>query len=157
MIILYMFCALFLVKYSANIMQSVNIHIIKIFNKTCRWLIKILNLICTVSKCFSFEFFCFSFPFFSFFPTVKQKTAPWEVLGTWKWLHLSSMYYIHNSSRTVCNSFASSKAQFLMKWCINFNLTIAHPNEKMVKIPPVAEEISALTWNPHAENHLACK
>lgn len=63
MIILYMFCALFVAKYSANIMQSVNIHIIKIFNKTCKWLIKILNLICTFSKLLNF-FSIFLFLFF---------------------------------------------------------------------------------------------
>lgn len=68
MIILYMFCALFVVKFSANIMQSVNIHIIKIFNKTCRWLIKILDLICTFSKHFSFSFTFFRFfSFLNFF------------------------------------------------------------------------------------------
>lgn len=52
MTILYMFCALLVVKYSATIMQSVNIHVIKIFNKTCRWLIKISDLICTFPKLF---------------------------------------------------------------------------------------------------------
>lgn len=152
-----MFCALFVVKFSANIMQSVNIHIIKIFNKTCRWLIKILDLICTFSKHFSFSFTFFrffSFLNFFFFP-VKQQTPPWEVLGTWKWLRLSPMNRIQNSS--LCNSFAFPKAQFLMKWCINFSRTSAHPNDKMVKIPPVAEEISVITWNLHAENRLACK
>lgn len=62
MILLYMFCALLVVKYSSNIMQSANIHIIKILNKTCRWLIKILDLICTFSKCFQFFFFLNFFP-----------------------------------------------------------------------------------------------
>lgn len=82
MIILYMFCALFVVRYSANIMQSVNIHIIKIFNKTCRWLIKILNLICTFSKLFDF-FFYFSF-FLNFFFSPRKTANTSEVLVTWK-------------------------------------------------------------------------
>lgn len=62
MTILYMFYALFLVKYS-NIMQRVIIHIIKIVNKTCRCVIKILDLICTFFKtCFFFlKFFLFVF------------------------------------------------------------------------------------------------
>lgn len=144
------------IKYSANIMQSVNIHIIKIFNKTCRWLIKILDLICTFSKLFSFKFFLIFFLTLFFFP-VKQQTPPWEVVGTWKWLHLSLTYCIHNSSLTMCNSFAFSKAQFLMKWCGGFNPITAHPNDNVVKIPSVAEEISAPTWNPHAKNCLAWK
>lgn len=63
MTILYMFCASLLVKYSVNIMQSVNIHIIKIVNKTCRCFIKILDLICTFSKLF---FFFLNFSFFLF-------------------------------------------------------------------------------------------
>lgn len=143
MIILYMFCASSGVKYSARIMQSVNIHIIKIFNKTCRWLIKILDLICTFAKLF-FLVFLFFFFLLSPSPLVKQRTPLWEVLRPWKWLHFSSKYCIHNSSPTVCNSFAFSKAQFVMKWCVNSNLTTAHPNDNMVKISPGAEEISAL-------------
>lgn len=47
-------------SYSVNIMQSVNIHVIKIVNKTCRCFIKILDLICTFSKLFFF-FLIFSF------------------------------------------------------------------------------------------------
>lgn len=112
MIILYMFCALFVVRYSANIMQSVNIHIIKIFNKTCRWLIKILNLICTFSKLFDF-FSIFLFFFFEFFFS-PRKTANTSMrsLGDLEVTSLSPRYCIHNSSRTMCNSFAFSKARF---------------------------------------------
>lgn len=47
-------------SYSVNIMQSVNIHVIKIVNKTCRCFIKILDLVCTFSKLFFF-FLIFSF------------------------------------------------------------------------------------------------
>ena len=72
MILLFMFSALLVVKYSSNIMQSANIHIIKILNKTCRWLIKILDLICTFSKCFQFFFFFF---FLNFFPCKAANTS----------------------------------------------------------------------------------
>lgn len=51
-----------------SIMQSVNIHVIKIVNKTCRCFIKILDLICTFSKLFFFFLNFFSFFSFVFFP-----------------------------------------------------------------------------------------
>lgn len=107
MTILYMFCALFLMKYSVSIMQSVNIHVIKIVNKTCRCFIKILDLIRTFSKLFffflNFSFFlirllksfirfcfvvfCFFFAFLFFF-LVKRQTPQREAVGTREWLHL---------------------------------------------------------------------
>lgn len=93
MSILYMFCASFLIKYSVSIMQSVNIHIIKIVNKTCRCFIKILDLICTFSKLFffflNFSSFYLSFKiFYSFFFLVKWQTPSGEVVGARKRLHL---------------------------------------------------------------------
>lgn len=57
-----------------------------------------------------------------------------------------------------CTMLSFSKAQFfLMKWCVDFNLIPAHLNDRGVIIPPAAEELSALTWNLHAENSLACQ
>lgn len=61
MIVLYMFCASFMVKDSATIMQSVNIHIIKIFNKTCRLGNQNIGLNLYIFK----TFFLLRSPFFS--------------------------------------------------------------------------------------------
>lgn len=158
MTILYMCCASFMVKYSATTMQSVNIHIIKIFNKTCRWVIKILGLICTFSKLF----FVLSVFYFSLFlPPIpaKQRTAPWKVLKAREWLSLWSMccpWPQFFAGIAQCFLFLRHNF-FLMKWCVDFNLIPAHLNDRGVIIPPAAEELSALTWNLHAENSLACQ
>lgn len=105
MTILYMFCASFMVKYSATTMQSVNIHIIKIFNKTCRWVIKILGLICTFSKLFFSVLSVFYFSLFLSPTPAKQRTAPRKVLKARESLSLSSMCCDHNSLLAMHNTF----------------------------------------------------
>lgn len=140
MTILYMFCASFLIKYSVNIMQSVNIHVIKIVNKTCRCFIKILDLICTFSKLFFFFliFFFFlcllkSFIFFSCKAanTSERSHETWEVTSFPSGVPNLPL-------TTMCNSFAFSKAQFLMKWCVNFSPITTRPNGKVVNMLPTA-------------------
>lgn len=87
MIVLYTFCASLMVKYSATIMQSVNIHIIKIFNKTCRRVIKILGLICTCSKRFPVAF---SISLFSLFLAPCETETAYSLMRSLKNLEVTS-------------------------------------------------------------------
>lgn len=157
-----MTCASFPIKYSVSIMQSVNIHIIKIVNKTCRCFIKILDLICTFSKLFFF--FLSFFPFFIcllkslihfFFPPCKAANTSERSRGN-KGATSSPLGVLNLPFITVCNSFAFSKAQFLVKWCVNFNPVTARPNDRVASGPPLAG-MSAPLRNPHAKNRLAWK
>lgn len=163
MTILYMvFCASFLIKYSVSIMQSVNIHVIKIVNKTCRCFIKILDLICTFSKLvffflnFSF-FFNLSFKIFHsfFFSLVKQQTPPREAVGTRERLHLPLVFRICRSS-LCATALHFLRHNYLVKWCVNLNPVTARPNDKVASGPPLAG-MSAPIRNPHAKNRLAWK
>lgn len=144
MIILYMWCALFVVKYFVTSMQSVNIHITKIFNKTCRWLFKILGLICTFSKLFSF-YFLFIFKMSFFFLFCKTADTSMRILRN---LEVTSFLYnvlhpelIIDYVQQLC---IFLRHVFLMKWCLNAHLTPTYPNDKMVRLSPVAEEIFVL-------------
>lgn len=156
-----MFCASLLIKYSVSIMRSVNITFIKIVTKTCRCFIKILDLICTFSKLFffflnfSFFFICLLKSFIHFFPPHKAANTSERSRGNQG--VTSSPFGVPNLPFvTVCNSFAFSKAQFLVKWYVNFNPVTARPNDKVASGPPLAE-MSAPIRNPHAKNRLAWK
>lgn len=64
------------------------------------------------------------FPFcllksFIYFSPVKQQTPRWEVVVTWKWLHLSSVFCIHNSS-LCATALHFSKAQFFNEMMCEF-------------------------------------
>lgn len=157
-----MTCASFPIKYSVSIMQSVNIHVIKIVNKTCRCFIKILDLICTFSKLFFFFLSFFSFFYLSFkifysffFPPCKAANTSERSRGN-KGATSSPLGVPNLPFITVCNSFAFSKAQFLVKWCVNFNPVTARPNDRVASGPPLAG-MSAPLRNPHAKNRLAWK